>query len=553
MTSVHLPDIAMAALPAHLHAAEIVVALAEYAEHVNPSRLRAFSASLEKNTEWLDAKVLGSLLRRNKNQHRHADYLQRLKQVHQCITLLDQLQVPSVLLELAAIMQKPLGPPRNIGKYQCRVASPTREAAVFVLRRLHAAATLCAQLPTLCAVACEALLAQVAASYFVPFCLSAAAACARLRVAASSYLLKCVESYNSALPSVAAFPQQRDTPSLGASLPQLLQVDWSAGLPGLRAVAFETPGGFQALAAQLAAQFEVSQGVSSLRGRVVAGSQTIEQTAAELASDNAHAVLMAFEDRGGARASESKAAVRFAVPEKVSTVFDAGNTRARARGSTAPSVHALIAEIVTAPSNGAKPSSTDREATLQDGQSDRQRPAKATQSSTTVQGDAVPMRPAGVAASARPQLAPKTHDWRALLRQQRNKSSASALLNAADARSAGRRTINDTSASAHGDALQTADNYPMAGQNAAGYNLSGERSADGLLTQDGVPGGTRLSKLEEQKGCGSRDPQVDGSCARPGKRRKVSGSRAQLVAPQQSKASRSSTDDIMSKLMMGMQ
>ena len=144
---------------------------------------------------------------------------------------------------------------------------PCREAALCVLGTLHTAIQLAARMPRLCAGACEALLAQVASSYFVPLCLSAAAVTSRLRLLVSAMLLRMTDAYTQLVNIAAMLPLGHMLPDVaaGASVYEAAQLTWAHGLPSVRFVDFS--GGaqaFVALALKLAEDHSVQQHASRI-------------------------------------------------------------------------------------------------------------------------------------------------------------------------------------------------------------------------------------------------------------------------------------------------
>jgi hypothetical protein len=143
---------------------------------------------------------------------------------------------------------------------------PSREAAVFCLCLLQSSIQLEAKLAFLCAHACEALLAQVAASFFVPFCLSAAAVAARLRVLSGSLLMHSVNVYGAMVPVAAMLPRGDwlKQGSSGQTIPEMARISWVTGLPSVTFLPFESGAqGFSRLAEQLAEQFCTLQSAGS--------------------------------------------------------------------------------------------------------------------------------------------------------------------------------------------------------------------------------------------------------------------------------------------------
>jgi hypothetical protein len=150
------------------------------------------------------------------------------------------------------------------GLQQKRLALPCMEAGQFALDCIRSAAALAVKLQHLCVHACAALLSQVAASFFVPFCLSGAAGAARVRVLCGCLLPHYVRVYNALVPIVLVFPAQRGSVSsamtAGASAPEMIRISWSKGLPKLEQVPFS--GGAAAwgeLAGKAAEQYGIMQ------------------------------------------------------------------------------------------------------------------------------------------------------------------------------------------------------------------------------------------------------------------------------------------------------
>jgi hypothetical protein len=153
--------------------------------------------------------------------------------------------------------------PRAGMQHRRQVAVPCREAALLCLRTLSSAATIAARLPHLCASACEALFAQVSASFFVPFCLSAAAVAARVRVLGSALLLKQLESFTDLVTIAAMLPRGPKAAAAWADahgVPEMARVTWAHGLPQVHFVAFQAgEAGFEQLAAALAERHAIMQ------------------------------------------------------------------------------------------------------------------------------------------------------------------------------------------------------------------------------------------------------------------------------------------------------
>jgi hypothetical protein len=132
---------------------------------------------------------------------------------------------------------------------------------------------------------------QLSRGYFMPFCLVAAAAVARIRVLATAGLLELLQAYNSlaqllpllpllpaATPAAASTTNTSSSSSSSSSssfqavnsdgLPQMLQLAWNGPLPALRSIPFEQQGpqSLQALAAELQETYCISSSSSSSSG-----------------------------------------------------------------------------------------------------------------------------------------------------------------------------------------------------------------------------------------------------------------------------------------------
>lgn len=141
-----------------------------------------------------------------------------------------------------------------------RVALPCREAGERALQLLLADLRLAARLQALCVHACEALLAQVAASYFVPFCLTAAAVAARVRVLSGAAMMAIVRAYNTAVPLFAVFPARRLDVAAAIDVAETVRVTWRHGVPSVALAPFASgAAGWKSTAERLAAQYGVTQ------------------------------------------------------------------------------------------------------------------------------------------------------------------------------------------------------------------------------------------------------------------------------------------------------
>lgn len=141
-----------------------------------------------------------------------------------------------------------------------RVALPCREAGERALQLLLADLQLASRLQALCVHACEALLAQVAASYFVPFCLTAASVAARMRVLSGAAMMAIVRAYNTAVPLFAVFPARRLDVAAAIDVPETVRVTWRHGVPSVALAPFASgAAGWKLTAERLATQYGVTQ------------------------------------------------------------------------------------------------------------------------------------------------------------------------------------------------------------------------------------------------------------------------------------------------------
>ena len=144
----------------------------------------------------------------------------------------------------------------HAGYQSVKLVVPSREQAAASLSQLHNSAKLCARLVQLTVAACELLFSQMARSFFVPFCMTAAAACASIRVRACLALMQTISLYNVLLPLSAAFPlHARGSEGVGKDLPESVAVKWTCGIPHLLVNSFEEHDGYQRLVDSSAAQF----------------------------------------------------------------------------------------------------------------------------------------------------------------------------------------------------------------------------------------------------------------------------------------------------------
>ncbi|PSC73627.1 hypothetical protein C2E20_3076 [Micractinium conductrix] len=125
---------------------------------------------------------------------------------------------------------------------------PSHGGATCVLRTLQAACQLVEQLGPAVHAASAQLLAQLAHSFFMPLCLTALAALARIQVLAGQLMLDAVRAYNVLADAAALLPPgpaaaaaaagehgkaARGHVQRGDALPQLLHARWRRGLPHL--------------------------------------------------------------------------------------------------------------------------------------------------------------------------------------------------------------------------------------------------------------------------------------------------------------------------------
>jgi hypothetical protein len=254
------------------------------------------------------------LVLRNRSQHRRADYYQKFVAVHRCAVALRRLQLPEALEDLLHIANSPkperprigastsareafnaifnafLLPNRSscptdrptnalhrwharpkvgtcAGAHQVQLTVPCREAALHVLGLLRTSILLATRMPHLCARACEPLLGQVASSYFVPFCLTAAAVASRVRVLASALLLRLTDTYAQLVTIAAMLPSGHIAHSglAAAHVYESAHVTWHHGLPDVRFLDFESgTHSFDAFAATLADRHCVRQHASTV-------------------------------------------------------------------------------------------------------------------------------------------------------------------------------------------------------------------------------------------------------------------------------------------------
>lgn len=144
----------------------------------------------------------------------------------------------------------------HVGPHSRRLLVPSREQATASLSKLHSSAKLLARLVQLSVPACELLLSQLARSFFVPFCMTAAAACASVRVKACVTLMQTISLYNVLLPLSAALPlHSRAAAAVGEHLPESLGINWSHRIPHLLANGFTEKDGYQRLVDRSAVQY----------------------------------------------------------------------------------------------------------------------------------------------------------------------------------------------------------------------------------------------------------------------------------------------------------
>jgi hypothetical protein len=172
------------------------------------------------------------------------------------------------------------------------VRMPSFQAGCFVLRRLLSGVQLLLDLHPVILAAAQHLSGQLSRGYFMPFCLVAAAAAARIRVLATTALLELLQAYNTLvqllplLPAVAAAEcGSKGVLSVNSDgLPQMLQLAWNGPVPALRSIPFEPQGpqSLQGLAAELQQTFFISSRSNGAAGLQPAfGPGTMQQQGAQ--------------------------------------------------------------------------------------------------------------------------------------------------------------------------------------------------------------------------------------------------------------------------------
>lgn len=146
----------------------------------------------------------------------------------------------------------------HAGPYSTKLVVPSREQATETLCKLHSSAKLCAKLVQLSVAACELFFSQMARSFFIPFCMTAAATCASIRVRACAVLVHTVRLYNGLLPLSATFPlHARGSAAVGEHLPESLGINWSYGIPHVLVHAFREKDGYQQIVDDSSAQYSI--------------------------------------------------------------------------------------------------------------------------------------------------------------------------------------------------------------------------------------------------------------------------------------------------------
>lgn len=141
-----------------------------------------------------------------------------------------------------------------------RMVVPSQATAVTALAELVVEVQLCCRMSMLCMEASQALVPQMANSFFLPFCLTAAATMATLRVNSTSHLLQCIAVFNQLVPVAAALPYRSARAGNVRCLPESLGVQWRNGLPAVVVNHFRSTAGFFDLNMHLCAQHCVSYG-----------------------------------------------------------------------------------------------------------------------------------------------------------------------------------------------------------------------------------------------------------------------------------------------------
>lgn len=152
--------------------------------------------------------------------------------------------------------------------HHLQVTLPCREAVLLALQRVQACAELMAATARACLDAARRLLAQVAASFFVPLCIAAASLAARLRVMACARLLALVQAHQLLFALAVVCPLRRPAQSgVGADVPCALSVTWAHGTPTLLALPCAAGARLPNLAAQAALDYGVLQSAGTLPSR----------------------------------------------------------------------------------------------------------------------------------------------------------------------------------------------------------------------------------------------------------------------------------------------
>ncbi|GAB4821461.1 hypothetical protein N2152v2_008507 [Parachlorella kessleri] len=225
----------------------------------------------------LEVALFNKLLYKNTNQHRGTPYFCHLAEVRRLLGLVKELQLPSLITDLLEFLQKARAEQRLL---------PTHESCTMALRRLQAACHLVEQLIPAIHKASLQLLAQLAHSFFMPFCLACLGALARIRVLSCHLLLGAIKAYNAIvlvaplLPSTTPQAQliagaaaaatqdfhQAAPSALTAQLPQMLRCEWQDGLPTLSSLPFPPGDSLAAQAAVAAVRYgiQLSQQMAAL-------------------------------------------------------------------------------------------------------------------------------------------------------------------------------------------------------------------------------------------------------------------------------------------------
>lgn len=179
----------------------------------------------------LEVSALRKLLYKNCSQHRKTRYFQHLQEVARLVGLLQAINLERHILVFYEAL--------NIGKRRGTVPGesslavrggelrriPSLQAAGVNLHRIHTALKYVEYLGPAIFKTAKSLTDQISLTYFMPFCVTALAIIARIRVLTAQFAIEAVCIYNS-LAEVTAL-----LPSSGKALwkaPVMLRIDWDS-------------------------------------------------------------------------------------------------------------------------------------------------------------------------------------------------------------------------------------------------------------------------------------------------------------------------------------